>query len=50
MIILPDENFPLRFYIRLQQEGFSVAHILLSLRGIHDREIIAPRDGKSCFS
>ncbi len=41
MIILLDENFPLRFYTRLQQEGISAEHILLSHRGIHDREIIA---------
>ncbi len=41
MIILLDENFPLRFYTRLQREGFSVEHILLTHRGIHDREIFA---------
>jgi predicted nuclease of predicted toxin-antitoxin system len=40
MIILLDENFPLRFYTRLQREGFSVEHILLTRRGIHDREIL----------
>lgn len=40
MIILLDENFPLRFYTRLQREGFSVEHILLSHRGIHDRDIV----------
>ena len=39
MIILLDENFPLRFYTRLQQEGFSAEHILLTHRGIHDRDI-----------
>jgi predicted nuclease of predicted toxin-antitoxin system len=39
MIILLDENFPLRFYIRLQREGFSVEHILLTNRGMLDREI-----------
>jgi len=39
MIILLDENFPLRFYTRLQWEGFSVEHILLTHRGIHDRDI-----------
>jgi predicted nuclease of predicted toxin-antitoxin system len=39
MIILLDENFPLRFYTRLQEEGFSVEHILLAHRGIHDRDI-----------
>ena len=41
MIILLDENFPLRFYTRLQREGLSVEHILLTRRGIHDREIFA---------
>jgi predicted nuclease of predicted toxin-antitoxin system len=40
MIILLDENFPLRFYTRLQREGLSVEHILLTHRGMHDREII----------
>ena len=40
MIILLDENFPLRFYTRLQREGFSVEHILLTHRGILDREIL----------
>jgi predicted nuclease of predicted toxin-antitoxin system len=40
MIILLDENFPLRFYTRLKQEGFSAEHILLTQRGIHDREIL----------
>jgi predicted nuclease of predicted toxin-antitoxin system len=39
MIILLDENFPLRFYTRLQKEGFSGEHILLTHRGIHDRDI-----------
>jgi len=39
MIILLDENFPLRFYTRLQKEGFSAEHILLTHRGIHDRDI-----------
>jgi predicted nuclease of predicted toxin-antitoxin system len=39
MIILLDENFPLRFYNRLQKEGFSAEHILLTHRGIHDRDI-----------
>jgi len=34
MIILLDENFPLRFYTRLQREGLSVEHILLTHRGI----------------
>jgi len=41
MIILLDENFPLRFYTRLQNEGLSVQHILLTHRGIPDKEIIA---------
>jgi len=41
MIILLDENFPLRFYTRLQKEAFSVEHILLTHRGIHDTQIIA---------
>jgi predicted nuclease of predicted toxin-antitoxin system len=40
MIVLLDENFPLRFYTRLQREGLSVEHILLTHRGIHDREIL----------
>ncbi len=40
MIILLDENFPLRFYTRLKQEGFSAEHILLTHRGIHDRDIL----------
>jgi len=40
MIILLDENFPLRFYTRLQKEGFAVEHILLTHRGIQDRQII----------
>jgi predicted nuclease of predicted toxin-antitoxin system len=40
MIILLDENFPLRFYTRLKQEGFSAEHILLIHRGIHDRDIL----------
>jgi predicted nuclease of predicted toxin-antitoxin system len=38
---LLDENFPLRFYTRLQREGFSVEHILLTDRGIQDKQIIA---------
>lgn len=40
MIVLLDENFPLRFYTRLQREGLSVEHILLTQRGIHDSEIL----------
>jgi predicted nuclease of predicted toxin-antitoxin system len=40
MIILLDENFPLRFYTRLQREGFSAEHIILTHRGIHDRDIL----------
>jgi|GEM_PF-3166416 len=39
MIILLDENFPLRFYNRLQKEGFPAEHILLTHRGIHDQDI-----------
>ena len=39
MIILLDENFPLRLYTRLQKEGFSAEHILLTHRGIHDLDI-----------
>jgi predicted nuclease of predicted toxin-antitoxin system len=41
MIVLLDENFPLRFYTKLQKEAFSVEHILLTHRGIHDTQIIA---------
>jgi predicted nuclease of predicted toxin-antitoxin system len=41
MIILLDENFPLRLYTKLQNESFSVEHILLSHRGISDRLIFA---------
>jgi hypothetical protein len=41
MIILLDENFPLRFYTRLQNEALSAQHILLTNRGIYDRQIIA---------
>lgn len=41
MIVLLDENFPLRFYTRLQKEAFPVEHLLLTLQGIQDREIIA---------
>lgn len=41
MIILLDENFPLRFYTVLQREGLPAQHILLTDRGIHDRRIIA---------
>ena len=41
MIILLDENFPLRFYNRLQKEGFTTQHILLTDRGIRDKQIIA---------
>jgi predicted nuclease of predicted toxin-antitoxin system len=40
MIILLDENFPLRFYTRLQREGFSAEYILLTNRGIHDQDIM----------
>lgn len=41
MIILLDENFPLRFYTQLQKEGLPAQHILLTNRGIHDKQIIA---------
>jgi predicted nuclease of predicted toxin-antitoxin system len=41
MIILLDENFPLRFYTRLQKEGLATQHILLTGRGVDDKEIIA---------
>ena len=41
MIILLDENFPLRFYIRLQKEGLAAQHILLTDRGLPDKQIIA---------
>ena len=41
MIILLDENFPLRFYTRLQKEGLPAQHILLTDRGIRDKQIIA---------
>ena len=41
MIILLDKNFPLRFYTRLQEEGLAAQHILLTDRGIHDKQIIA---------
>ena len=44
MTILLDENFPLRFYTRLQREGFTVEHILLTSRGIDDRRIVARLD------
>jgi len=40
MIILLDENCPLRFYTRLQKEGLAVQHMLLTHRGIPDKEII----------
>ena len=40
MIVLLDENFPLRFYTRLQKERLAVQHILLTHRGISDKEII----------
>ena len=39
MIILLNENFPLRFYTRLQTEGFLAEHLLLTHRGIQDREV-----------
>ena len=40
MIILLDENFPLRLHTRLQKDGFQVEHILLAQRGIPDKQII----------
>jgi hypothetical protein len=40
MIVLLDENFPLRFPTRLQSESYTVEHILLTHRGIHDRDIL----------
>ncbi len=40
MIILLGENFPLRAYTKLRQEGFSVEHILLGQRGIPDTQIM----------
>ena len=40
MIILLDENFPLRLYTRLRKEGFQTEHILLGQRGLHDKEIM----------
>jgi uncharacterized protein DUF5615 len=50
MIILLDENFPLRFYTRLQREGFSAEHILLTNRGIHDQDIMVRLKKKSYSS
>jgi predicted nuclease of predicted toxin-antitoxin system len=44
MIILLDENFPLRLYTKLQQEGYQAEHILLTRRGIHDKEIFIRLD------
>src|SRR5712692_8916991 len=41
MIVLLDENFPLRLYTRLRKEGFQAEHILLGQRGIHDWQIMA---------
>jgi predicted nuclease of predicted toxin-antitoxin system len=41
MIILLEENFPLRLYTKLQQEGYQAEHILLTHRGILDQEIFA---------
>lgn len=38
MIILLDENFPLRLYTTLRQKGYQAEHILLTHRGIHDKE------------
>jgi predicted nuclease of predicted toxin-antitoxin system len=44
MIILLDENFPLRLYTKLRQERYQVEHILLTHRGIHDRELFTRLD------
>ncbi|MGH7873043.1 MAG: DUF5615 family PIN-like protein [Candidatus Binatia bacterium] len=33
-------EFPVAVLTRLQREGFSVEHILLTHRGIHDRDIL----------
>lgn len=41
MIILLDENFPLRLYTSLQKDRFQTEHILLSQRGIRDPQIMA---------
>jgi predicted nuclease of predicted toxin-antitoxin system len=41
MIILLDENFPLRLYSRLRKDGFQSEHILLGQRGIQDSQIMA---------
>jgi predicted nuclease of predicted toxin-antitoxin system len=41
MIVLLDENFPLRLYTRLRKDGFQAEHILLGQRGIQDSQIMA---------
>jgi predicted nuclease of predicted toxin-antitoxin system len=40
MKILLDENFPLRLYQRLIEQGREAEHIVLSRRGMRDQEII----------
>ncbi|HXH13557.1 MAG TPA: DUF5615 family PIN-like protein [Alphaproteobacteria bacterium] len=40
MKIFLDENFPLRLYQRLIEQGRTAEHLLLSQRGIHDQQII----------
>ena len=49
MIILLDENFPLRFYARLQKEGFSAEHILLTHRGFTIEISSFGLDRKNCY-
>ena len=43
-MILLDENFPLRLYTKLREEGYQVEHILLTHRGIHDSQIFTRLD------
>ena len=50
MIILLDENFPLRFYTRLQKEGLAAQHILLTGRGVVTRRLSLGLCRKRCFS
>jgi predicted nuclease of predicted toxin-antitoxin system len=40
MKMLLDENFPLRLYQRLIEQGREAEHIVLSRRGMRDQEII----------
>jgi predicted nuclease of predicted toxin-antitoxin system len=40
MKILLDENFPLRLYQRLIEQGREAEHILLGRRGMRDQEIL----------